>query len=138
MPKNKTIQRAKNITPEIKQKIFDILDAWKGRLTWDLLIKELTRKTYQEYTRQTLHKHDDIATAFNVKKQRTHLAVEGRKKLYTSEESYESERNTRLKDENARLQAQIEMFIEKFNRWTYNSYIRGVTEDQLEQPLPKR
>ena len=66
------------------------------------------------------------------------LATEGRKKLYKPEEAYESERNLKLKEENARLQANVDFLIEKFNRWAYNAYIRNVTEQQLEQPLPKQ
>ena len=134
----KTITRGKNITPEIKAVIFEILDGWKGKLTWELLVEAIAKRTLQDYTRQTLYGHEEIRSAFAAKKVRVPLATEGRKKLYKPEEAYESERNLKLKEENARLQAHVDFLIEKFNRWAYNAYIRGMTEQQLEQPLPRQ
>lgn len=136
--KPKVISRGKNITPEIKQIIFEILDGWKGKLTWDLLVQAVAKRTFQEYTRQTLFGHEEIRSAFVAKKERAPLAVEGRKKLFKPEEAFESERNMKLKEENARLQAHLDFLMEKFNRWAYNAYIRGITEHQLEQPLPRQ
>lgn len=136
--KPKVISRGKNITPEIKTQIFEILEGWKGKLTWELLIEAIAKRTLQDYTRQTLYGHEEIRSAFVAKKERVPLATEGRKKLYKAEEAFESERNLKLKEENARLQAHLDFLIEKFNRWTYNAYIRGVTEQQLEQPIPRQ
>ena len=39
--------------------------------------------------------------------------------------------------ENARLLAENEGYREKFVRWQYNAYKRGLTERDLEEPLPK-
>lgn len=133
----KTISRGKNITPDIKTEIFEILDGWAGKLTWDLLIKAIAKRTFQEYTRQALYGHEEIRSAFASKKERAPLATEGRKKLYKPEEAFESERNLKLKEENARLKAHIDFLIEKFNRWAHNAHIRNVTEQQLEQPLSR-
>jgi hypothetical protein len=140
MKKNepKKILRGKNITPEIMKEIFEILDGWKGKITWELLIYAIAKRTFQEYTRQTLHGHEEIRSAFASKKGKAPLAIDGRKKIYKPEEAFESQRNKKLKEENIRLQAHVDFLIEKFNRWSYNAYIKGVTEKQLEQPLPKQ
>ena len=39
--------------------------------------------------------------------------------------------------EKARLLAENARYREKFVRWQYNAYKRGVTEHDLEEPLPE-
>jgi DNA-dependent RNA polymerase auxiliary subunit epsilon len=125
-------QRAKNIDEAIREEIFTILDGWSGRLTWNLFIDKIEARTFQRYSRQTLYIHEDIRNAFENRKANIEFITRKSKKLYGPEEFAESGRNEKLKAENARLKSQVNMLMEKFNRWAINAYQRGLTERDLD------
>ncbi|MBU3625859.1 hypothetical protein ICN48_06380 [Polynucleobacter sp. JS-Safj-400b-B2] len=133
----KISHRSKNIDDVIGEKILTILDGWAGKLTWDLLISAIEKRTLQRYTRQALYAHRRIRAAYEIAKARLPLKVAGNKKLYSFEEVIESERNQLLKAENVRLKSEIQEWQERYNRWVYNAYIKGVSEDLLDAPLSK-
>ena len=47
------------------------------------------------------------------------------------------ERISRLEAENQRLLAENERLNEKFVRWAFNAYVRGMGETDLDRPLPQ-
>jgi hypothetical protein len=69
--------------------------------TWVLLIQTNAKRTFQEYTRQTLLSHEEIRSDFLAKKERIPLAVQGGKVLQAIK-VYESERNRKINEDNAR------------------------------------
>ena len=60
--------RAKNLDDTDIKKIVEILDGWTGKLTWELLIDAVELRLHNRYTRQTLHKHERIKKAFELRK----------------------------------------------------------------------
>jgi cell division protein FtsB len=132
------VRRSKKINQLIMQTVLRILDSWSGRLTWNLLIDAVAKKTYQHYTRQTLADHREIQLAFQLTKERLSVHKVGEKILYSPEDIIESQRNQALRAENERLKAEIENMQEKFNRWAVNAFTRkGMTEEMLDEPLQK-
>ena len=132
------VRRSKKINKLIMQTVLNILDGWSGRLTWSLLIDAVARKTYQQYTRQTLADHREIQLAFRLTKERLLVHKVGTKTLYSPGEIIESQRNQALRAENERLKAEMEYMQEKFNRWAVNAFTRkGMTEEMLDEPLQK-
>lgn len=47
-----------------------------------------------------------------------------------------AERLERLEAENERLRQENEKILEQFVRWQYNAYARGLSERDLNRPLP--
>lgn len=137
MMKKKPIKRSKNLNDELIETIVGILDAWSGKLTWDLLIEETRRITYQEYTRQALFGSERIKNAFILQKKRLPFVKTQGKKLFGHEEIIESERNARLLAENARLKDENQRLLEQFSRWAYNSQVKNISIEDLNRPLPK-
>ena len=133
----KRLLRSKNVDKGTIDTALSILDGWSGKLTWDLLCEALYRRVYIKYTRQTLNAHEEIKLAYKVAKSRPPPKIVNGKRLYSPEEVIESDRNERLKGENERLKAELVNWQERYNRWVYNAYIKGLTEKDLEMPLPK-
>ncbi|MYN47596.1 hypothetical protein GTP23_21355 [Pseudoduganella sp. FT93W] len=130
--------RAKNLSTVDIEAIVKILDGWSGKLTWDLLIKAIARRSKAVYTRQALNNHERIKNAFALRKS----AVTGKpgssdiKGGSSSELQAALERIARLEGENQRLRMENNRFMEKFATWAYNAHSRGLNEAFLSQPLP--
>lgn len=60
--------RAPDLTEERIQVVIDILDGWKGKLTWDLLLDAVQKSTGFRYSRFTFADYPEIANAFSLKK----------------------------------------------------------------------
>ena len=60
--------RARNLDDGAIATIVGILDGWTGKLSWELLIDAAERHTHARYTRQALHKHVRIKSAFSLRK----------------------------------------------------------------------
>jgi hypothetical protein len=129
-------RRAKNLDDAGIKEIVEILDGWAGKLTWDLLIDAINFRTHNKYTRQTLHKHERIRNAFDLRK--TSLADgDGKMPLARSPELQKAlERIARLEVENKRIESENEKLLEQFARWAYNAYARGLDANFLNKSLP--
>lgn len=128
-------RRSPNITDHAVSAIVGILDGWSGPLTWNSLIDAVYGRLRSRYTRQTLHKHERIRIAFEVRKknlERGEPQVRGSVQLQKA-----LERISRLEAENQRLQAENERLLEQFARWAFNAYVRGIGEKELNRPLPE-
>jgi uncharacterized protein (UPF0335 family) len=128
--------RAKNLSAADVETIVRILDGWSGKLTWDLLIQAIARRTKATYTRQALNNHERIKNAFALRKD----ALAGKssssdKKVESPELQVALERIERLEGENQRLQSENNSLMEKFATWAYNAHMRGLDEKFLSQPL---
>lgn len=133
-----TRTREKNIDDEAIEAIVSILDGWSGKLTWELLIDAIEKRTRRRYTRQALHRYERIHLAFVTRK--TALAggsVENADVDMAPELKAALEQAERLKGENQRLKAEQQRLLEQFARWAYNAHSRNLTKEFLDTPLPK-
>lgn len=117
------------INKDSKKTIIKIIDTWKGKLTWDLLCKRVTRELDLDevVTRHTLLRYDEIKIAFKNKKDilKDSPAI----KLELGDKALEKayERILNLQTENSRLQSENSALREQFVRWQYNLYhIKGL------------
>lgn len=129
--------RAPNLDDDAIEAIAGILDGWAGKLSWEALIDAIERRTRVRYTRQALHRHTRIRSAFGLRKK----SLTGtRQKLGPAADSPELaaalQRIARLEGENARLTAENHNLLEQFARWAYNAHSRGLDQQFLNQPLP--
>ena len=119
-------KRAKNLDDAGIKQIVEILDGWSA----------IELRMHNRYTRQTLHKHERIYNAFELRKEgitegdgeiRTVRSLELQKSL---------ERIARLEVENKRLESENEKLLKQFARWAYNAHTRGLDSNFLNQTLP--
>lgn len=132
-------RRAKNIDNYAIQQIVGVLDGWAAKLSWDLLVDEIEKRSGIRYTRQALDKHARIKIAYQCTKQRLGKTAspEHREKLTSQELGPIMERLERLAAENARLQAENGHLLEQFVTWAYNAYLKGLSKEYLNTPLPR-
>lgn len=128
--------RAKNLDDADIKKIVEILDGWAEKLTWELLIDAVEFRMHNRYTRQTLHKHERIKNAFELRK--TTLAEgDGQVRVVRSPELQKAlEKIARLEVENKRLESENQKLLEQFARWAYNAHTRGLDSNILNKHLP--
>lgn len=127
--------RAPDMTKERLQLVVDILDAWKGKLTWDLLIKELAQATEITYSRFTLAEYPSIANAFSLRKQALKGAIPRTPRDELVKAALEKTDRYRAKAE--RLEQENQLLLEQFVTWAANAERKGVTMSMLNAPLPK-
>lgn len=130
------MRRAKNLEDDDIENIVKILDGWSGRLTWEAFIDAIETRLFARYTRQALHKHVRIQKAFALRKEALSRGGHSGKVASTPELQAALERIARLKGENERLDAENNLLLEQFARWTYNASTRGLDEAFLNAPLP--
>lgn len=131
--------RAKNLNEDAIGVIVAVLDGWSGKLTWDLLIDVIERRLFVRYTRQALDKRARVKVAYQVAKQRISFGQDNKanKKFSTIEVEVLNQRISRLEAENSRLKIENERLLEQFVTWGYNAYLKGLTKEYLNTPLPR-
>lgn len=129
--------RAKNLDETAIEIIVGILDGWSGKLTWDLLIESVEKRTRALYTRQALDRHARIKMAYQLTKERLSGTPrsERMRKLSAVEVQAMLERYQRLQAENDRLKLENERLLEQFVTWAYNAHLRGLSSEYLSTPL---
>lgn len=128
--------RAKNLDDANIKKIVEILDGWAEKLTWELLIDAVELRLHNRYTRQTLHKHERIKNAFELRKAALSDGDEEIRIVRSPELQKALERIARLEAENKRLESENQQLLEQFARWAYNAYTRGLDSNFLNKSLP--
>lgn len=117
--------------------ITSLLTGWRGKLTWEMLIDKITVVLGRPYTRQALDAHASVKLAFSVAKQRVrHTKRNGVVPSEPPGLAIAFDRVEALKAEVARLQQERNGFLEMFAIWLYNARNRGVSESDLNRPLP--
>ncbi|WP_237357838.1 hypothetical protein [Piscinibacter gummiphilus] len=118
--------------------MIEILDEWKGKLTWDLLLNVVKEKTGISYSRFTFAEYPRIANAFTLRKK----ALSG---TWTGEPSQPRDAQVRAALEQAeryrvkadRLEQENRLLLEQFVTWATNAERKGVTMAMLNAPLRK-
>lgn len=130
--------RAPDLTDERIQVVIDVLDSWKGKLTWDLLLKAVEEKTGIAYSRFTFAEYPKIANAFTLRKKE----LSGTWKAPPSQPRDEQvraalEQVERYRAKIQRLEQENQLLLEQFVTWATNAERKGVTMAMLNAPLPK-
>jgi hypothetical protein len=115
--------------------ICEMLDGWRGPLTWETLVVGVEGLLGQRYTRQALNKHERIRNAYSVRKALAREEAGGPVRGSVEHQVYQ-ERITRLEGELARLRAENGRLLEQFAVWTYNAAIHGLDIQDLNRPMP--
>lgn len=131
-----TQRRAKNLDDAGIKQIVEILDGWSEKLTWDLLIDAIELRMHNRYTRQTLHKHERIKHAFELRKEALSDGDEAVRAVRSPELQKALERIDRLEAEKNRLESENQRLLEQFARWAYNAHARELDVNFLNRPLP--
>jgi hypothetical protein len=130
--------RAPDLTDERIAVVLEALDAWKGKLTWELLLDAVQASTGHRYSRFTFAEYPEIANAFSFKKEGLRSTLprergeprdERVRAALAQAERYKAKAN--------RLEAENQLLIEQFVTWATNAERKGVTLDMLNAPLPK-
>ena len=130
--------RAPDLTKQRIQVVVDLLDAWRGKLTWELLLDAVEESTGIRYSRFTFTEYPEIANAFSLRKD----VLRG---TWTAESSQPRDKRLqaaleqagRLNAKNERLEAENQLLLEQFVMWATNAERKGVTIAMLNAPLPK-
>ncbi len=126
---------ARNLSDSDVHIIVGIIDGWRGKLTYKLLLDSVEKRLFHRYSRQALYAHTRIRNAMELRKQ----SLKGRD-LETPVKSIELqkalERINRLEAENTRLNAENEALLSQFLRWSYNASSKSLSLEFLNKPLP--
>ena len=130
--------RAPALTDERIEVVLDTLDAWKGKLTWDLLIAAVSKTTGITYSRFTFVEYPQVANAFSMKKDALRGTWDGKSTSPRDERvrtALEQAERSRAKAQ--RLEQENQLLLEQFVTWAVNAERKGVTMTMLNAPLPK-
>lgn len=131
------IQRSKNLTDKYIADVVAILDGWKGKLTWSLLIDAVELRLHQTYTRQALFRHVRIREAYAQRKAALQEnTAEDPTVSFSPEIQALMQRLERLEAENARIKFENNNLLQQFAVWAYNANVKGLDESLLNNPLP--
>lgn len=130
------------IDRDSKKAIIKMIDAWKGKLSWEELCINISKNLGLDsvISRHTLLRHDDIKVAFSSKK--SLLKEEPYKPIDVGNKALEKayERITTLEAKNARLEKEIAVIKEQFVRWQHNlykyEYDMNLVKRRIDEPLP--
>jgi hypothetical protein len=130
--------RAEDLNEERIEVILETLDAWQGKLTWNLLIEDVEKKIGQRYSRFTLGEYPGIANAFDIRKRAVREKAGSRPLSARDERVQDALERARVQKARAdRLQAENQRLLEQFVVWATNAERKGVTMSILNAPLPK-
>jgi hypothetical protein len=130
--------RAPDLTEDRIKVVIDILDGWKGKLTWDLLLDAVQTATGLRYSRFTFADYPQIANAFSLKKDALRGTWTGERSQPRDERVRAAlEQVERYKAKAERLEKENQLLLEQFVTWATNAERKGVTMTMLNAPLPK-
>ncbi len=130
--------RAPDITQEHIATVLDLLDTWRGKLTWDSLLDKLEEVWGYRYSRFTLASYTEVANAFAHRKESLRGTLPTSRGTPSDERVRAAvEQAERYKAKAERLRAENDLLLERFVTWAHNAERKGVTMDILNAPLPK-
>lgn len=126
-------KRGKKLTPERVNEIVRIIEDFVGEITWQKVIESIERALLICYTRQALASHKVIQDAFAAA--RTKLAL-ARSRTPIGRRARIDARIERYKADNDRLLKENDRLINLHVIWLYNANLHGLSEEQLNMPMP--
>ena len=127
---------AKHLSDGDVERVVEILDGWRGKLTWDALCTACARHIGSIPARQTLDRFVRIRDAYKSTKIRLREQANEVERNVSSSIRVANERLQRLTMENERLKRENSRLLEQFVVWQYNAHARGLTDVELNRPLP--
>jgi hypothetical protein len=126
------------LSPDDIDHIVSLLTSWHGKVTWELLVDKVAAVLGRSYTRQALNAHEGIKRAFDLAKNRARRGkrVNPVSPNVSPELATALDRVENLRAEVALLKQERNGFLETFAIWLYNARNRGLSERDLNQPLP--
>lgn len=130
--------RSRNLGSKEIDLIVGILDGWSKPLSWNKLIDAVEPRLFFRYTRQALSNHPRVSESFRLAKARLrdHPEEATGRRPRTPEEHALGARLARRDAEVVRLRAENQRLIERHVVWLYNAQVRGISEVDLDRPLP--
>lgn len=125
---------AKHLKDRDIERVVELLDGWKEKLTWEDLCDACEPVIGTRPSRQTLAKYPRIKNAFKECKKR--LKERAREASTPDTLAQAAQRIERLQNENERLKRENQELLEQFVVWQYNAYVNGLTDVDLNKPLP--
>lgn len=120
------------------ERIVGLLTGWQGALNWEVLTERVQTLLRRSFTRQGLSKQENILTAFQQAKDRLRSSPAAPSASTMSAElAVALARVDALQAEIAVLKTERNRFNEKFAVWQYNARSRGISEYELNTPLPR-
>jgi hypothetical protein len=119
--------RARKITKSDVEQILGLLDTWRGRVTWPLLIAAIEKRTGEQYTRQALHKHRRIQAAFTLRRREGAPANEPRRTATAQLRGRIREEAFRAQ----RIEQETGILYENLMVAFANAYMKGLREEQI-------
>lgn len=130
--------RAPDLTPDAIQSVLELIDGWRGKLTWELLISAVANKTGHTYSRFTFAEYPELANAFSLRKRALRGVPSGERREPRDERVKAALAQVdRYRNKVERLEAENQLLIEQFVTWATNAERKGVTVAMLNAPLPK-
>lgn len=125
---------AKHLTDADVERIVDLLDGWRDRLTWKALSVACRPVIGTAPSRQTLFRFVRITDAFKSTKLRLKSAETETSVPHSMRVA--GERIARLSEENERLKRENSRLLQQFVVWQYNAHVKGLSDVDLNRPLP--
>jgi hypothetical protein len=130
--------RAPDLTSQRIQAVLEIIDCWKGRLTWDILLDAVEKSMGIRYSRFTFAEYPEIANAFAFKKSTLRGTLDNRRATPSDERVRAAlAQMERYQAKAERLEQENQLLLEQFVTWATNAERKGVTISMLNNPLPK-
>lgn len=127
---------AKHLSRSDIQKVVNLIREWdEQKITWPAICEVVEPHIGRRPTRQTLNAHEAIVEAYQAKK--AALKNEGVAKRRPASLTIAASRIANLEAEVRELKEQNRLYKQMFTVWQYNAYKRGLSESQLNEPLPR-
>ena len=126
------------LTLEDMERVVRLLAAWEGKITWELTVDKVAEVLRRSYTRQTLESYSAVKIAFQKAKvrHRGKTAPAKLQKGMTPELAAALSRIEVLKAELEISKGVNGEHMQQFAKWLYNARSRGISEMDLNRPLP--
>lgn len=125
---------AKHLSARDIGAIVNMIHGWQGTaLTWEAMCERAARLIGKRPSRQSLTRHDAIHDAYLARKAQLRRApAMGLARV----QDISAQRVAQVSAELAALKAQHQALLSRFVVWQYNAYKHGLSEHQLNEPLP--
>lgn len=129
---------APRLTDESIDKAVRLLDAWTGKLTWDRYLAVLETEIDHRYSKVAMHKQPRIIEAWELAHKRLKEAdsLAGARGHGDAAIAELHRKMRELRATNERLEHENRDLLEQFSIWAFNAAQKGLTEAELNRPLP--